>query len=225
MGDGIVTSDAEVIELAAGFLSEHARQRVGLRINTLGTKKDRVGYNEALRDWLKERYWAMSGISRQRFDAGNCMRILDSKLVEDVDALLGAPRLKEFVGREERERFDELQALLTEAGVEYSVDERLVRGLDYYTSTAFEFDGEAGKAVCAGGRYMDVVGASGVGFAVGLDRVEDERLWEGSAGVEAYEQEWEGGVAVVGHAKDAGKSGSEIGQMCRKLVREFREAG
>lgn len=225
VGDQSVTADAEVIELAALFLTEHSSCPVSLRLNSLGTREDRHVYNEALRDWLRGRYWAMSKLSRERFDAGNCMRILDSKLEEDIDALQGAPSLTDFVAEAEKERFQELQTLLREAGLQFSVDERLVRGLDYYTSTAFEFDGKAGKAVCAGGRYMDVVGASGVGFAIGLDRIEDEEVVARSAGVEAYERELEGGVAVVGHAKDAERSVSEIGRICRGLVRELRRVG
>ena len=223
--DPAVSTDAEVIELAMGFLREHAKVPVRLRLNTLGTKKDRQRFNDELREWLKERYWAISKVSRERYDAGNCMRILDSKLAEDIDALRGAPRLPDFVAVEERERFEELQALLREAGIEFKVDEKLVRGLDYYTSTAFEFDGETGKAVCAGGRYMDVIGASGVGFAIGLDRLEDESWWEKSGAVEAYERDVEGGVAIVGHAKDARRSESEIGQICRRLGRELRKEG
>lgn len=225
VGTAGVATDAEVIEMADGFLREAGGRAIGLRVNTLGTKEDRQTYNAALREWLKDRYWAMSRISRERFDAGNCMRILDSKLAEDVDALVGAPGLPEFVGKEERDRFHELQELLKEAEVPFKVDERLVRGLDYYTSTAFEFDGEGGRAVCAGGRYADVVGASGVGFAIGLDRIEDEGLGAESAGVEAYERNLVGGVAVVGHGKEAGRSGSAVGQMCRRIARDLRAGG
>lgn len=218
VGDSGVGVDAEVIEMAMGFL-RGVGMAPRLRVNCLGGKEERETFNERLREWLKGRYWGMSEISRRRFDNGNCMRILDSKLEEDLDVLVGAPGLGEFVGKEERERFEELKLLLGEAGVEFIVDERLVRGLDYYSSTAFEFDGEQGKAICAGGRYEDVAGVSGVGFAIGLDRIEGEEGEGEEVGI------LEGGVVVIGIEKEAWRSGNEVGQVCRRLVREFREKG
>lgn len=224
VGEDGVGADAEVVEMAVTFL-----KGVGaggqLRINTLGNKEEREKFNNVLHEWLKPRYWALSEISRERFDNGNCMRILDSKLTEDVETLRAAPRLADFVGEQERARFEDLKVLLEEGQVEYVVDERLVRGLDYYTSTAFEIDSVDRRAVCAGGRYDGVVEGCGVGFAIGLDRIEKDSLWEESCGVEAYERELEGGVAILAATKGAEHIDSEIGKACRRIARELRRAG
>lgn len=226
VGDASVTSDVECMVMASEFLESTVGGRgAKLRINSLGTKTDRSRFNASLHEWLKPRYWAMSPLSRQRFDAGNCMRILDSKLCEDVDALHGAPRLVDFLGADETARFAEVRALLDEADVEHVVDERLVRGLDYYTSTAFEFEGARGRAVCAGGRYHNLLGAHGVGFAIGLDRVEDPALFESSRGVAAFERFLDGGVAVVAISKLAETSQCLIGQAVRRVTRDLRREG
>lgn len=224
VGEHSVSADAQVIEMATTFLRD-AGFGGQLRINTLGNREERDKYNDVLREWLKSRYWAMSRISRERFDSGNCMRILDSKLVEDIDALREGPKLADCVGEKERARFEDLKVLLQEAQVEHVVDEQLVRGLDYYTSTAFEVDGEEGQAICAGGRYDGVVGGHGVGFAIGLDRIEKVDTREKRCGVEAYDRELEGGVAVLAASRGAEYSSSEVGKACRRIARELREAG
>lgn len=220
IGDESVTADVDVIVLAAKYM-EQIKCETKLRLNTLGSKTNRREYNEALKAFLQNRYWAMSSLSRKRYDSGNCMRILDSKLPEDIDVMANAPRLEEFVEEEQRERFREVCSLLGEAGVTFCVDNRLVRGLDYYTSTAFEFDGREGKAVCAGGRYLDVCGANGVGFAVGLDRVEKVRC----DGIGSFEKGLDGGVAVIGLSKTAEQSGCEVGRVARELTRGLRDRG
>lgn len=220
IGDESVITDVDVIVLAAKYM-QWIECKTKLRVNTLGKKQNRKQYNEALKEFLKHRYWGMSSLSRKRYDSGNCMRILDSKLAEDIDVMANAPRLEEFVEEEERERFQEVCSLLKEAGVPFCVDNRLVRGLDYYTSTAFEFDGTEGKAVCAGGRYLDVCGASGVGFAVGLDRVEKVKC----DGIGSYENGLDGGVVVIGLSKSAERSGCEVGRVAREVTKAFRERG
>lgn len=220
VGETSLTSDLDTITLASRYLHS-IKCDAKLRINTLGNKDTRDNYNTALTQYLKPRYWAMSSTSRLRFDAGNCMRILDSKLAEDVSALSGSPSLAEFVNESEKERFQELCELLDEAQVPFKIDQRLVRGLDYYSSTTFEFDGVIGKAVCAGGRYKNLFGADGIGFAIGLDRIESVKC----TGTASYEQQLEGGAVVIGFSSSAERSDCQVGKRTRQLVMEFRERG
>jgi histidyl-tRNA synthetase len=221
LGEEGAHADLDCISLAKVFLEgTEGGKGVRLFINCLGSKDDRKGYNAALREWLAPRYQSLSVLSRRRFDAGNCMRILDSKLAEDEDALRGAPLLVEAVSEAERARFARLQLLLDNEGMRYIVDPMLVRGLDYYSSTAFEFlDGE-GRAVCAGGRYEGVEGADGVGFAAGLERIEgatEEGAQTGLGGVQ-------GGVAVIAIVGPAGEGG-ETESVGGESVRRIRDAG
>lgn len=170
-----LNADVDVIELAHDFLVK-AGLHPRLRLNTLGTTSERKAYNAALKEFLLPRVEQLSAAGRLRLEAGDCVRIADSQRRADVEAMQGAPSLAEFVGKRERRRFDALCAALKEVDVTFEVDFQLVRGLDYYTSTAFEFDEPGvpgGRAVCAGGRYTGVAGdVSGVGFALGLERME-----------------------------------------------------
>ena len=217
IGDASVTADVDVIEMADVYLREFANVKPVLRVNTLGTKEDRVRYNTALRQYLIPRKDDLSDVSRKRLETGNVMRVLDSKLQSDIVAIADAPSLYEFVSDTERARFEEVKGLLTEADVTFHVDETLVRGLDYYTSTAFEFDGPCGRAICAGGRYDGVSGLSGVGFAIGLDRI------EGTA--EEQFAELTDTVVVIGLDDDADKEGNEVGRIARDVARGFRRRG
>lgn len=216
VGESAVTADVDAIAFAERFL--RSRTEATLVLNTLGSPHDRKRFNAALREHLSPRYTALSELSRKRFDGGNCMRVLDSKLAEDRDALIGAPSIAEFISSKERARFDELLARLNEENVRYRVDHTLVRGLDYYTSTAFEF--VVGKrAVAAGGRYADLHGLSGVGFAVGLERVEPKINADASAGA------LHAAVVVLPvAAANAESATSEVGQAVRRVTRQLRAA-
>lgn len=222
VGDAGISADVDVITLGARFLEgtpagKHAR----LVLNTLGGKEDRKRFNDALRGWLAPRYGALSPLSRSRVDAGNCMRVLDSKLSEDVDAMKGAPRLWEFLGAAELKRFDELKGRLREEQVAFSVDESLVRGLDYYTSTAFEFVDDGGQAVCAGGRYSNLLGLDGVGFAAGLERVEDPNFAEGVVD----NGEFADTVVVLPIDRSAELVANRVGSVARDVTRRLRSGG
>lgn len=225
ISDNSLTADVDCIALAESFLRETPRgSNAILRINTLGSQADRERYNEALTDYLKPpRYGALSPISRNRVDAGRCLRVLDSKLSEDIDVMRGAPPLFEFISAEEKNRFQMLQTRLKEEGISFEFDPTLVRGLDYYTSTAFEFVHQ-GRAVAAGGRYTDVHELSGVGFAIGMERVEDPEWQEQDA--ETFTRFLEGGITVLpigaGNRED---SQSEVGAACRRIARELRSVG
>lgn len=172
--------DGELLILTARLwqelgLSEH----VTLELNTLGTTDDRNRYREALVEWLSVRKDQLDEDSQRRL-ATNPLRILDSKNPA-TQALLGdAPRLSDFLGEESAAHFDGLKTLLDKAGIKYRINERLVRGLDYYGKTVFEWTTSslgAQGTVCAGGRYDGLVAQLGgkptpaVGFAMGIERL------------------------------------------------------
>lgn len=195
IGEASVVSDFDCIALAQAFLDRTpGGKESSLVLNTLGTREDRKAYNAVLSQWLAPRYLSLSFISRQRYEAGNCLRILDSKLPEDEDVMRCAPRLQEYISDADQCRFLKLQEYLRSEGIQFQIDHCLVRGLDYYSSTAFEFVDGSGQAVCAGGRYEQVQGSNGVGFAAGIERLEaSQRDGEPSEEVEC-DNELQGGV-------------------------------
>ena len=171
--------DAEII-----FMSARMWERLGLtdtvlQINSLGTVAARADYRKALVNYLREHESALDEDSRRRLDS-NPLRILDSKN-PDMQALIEtAPQLPDYLDEESRQHFSELCALLDAAGVAYEVNPRLVRGLDYYTKTVFEWVTDqlgAQGTICAGGRYDGLVEYLGgkptpaFGFAIGLERL------------------------------------------------------
>ncbi|MFT5161921.1 MAG: histidyl-tRNA synthetase [Alteromonadaceae bacterium] len=172
--------DAEVIILSARMwkklgISEHVR----LEINTLGSSEDRATYREALIAFLETHKDALDEDSKRRMYT-NPLRVLDTKN-QDVQALLSdAPKLSEHMGDESKQHFSDLCERLDENGIKYQVNEKLVRGLDYYNRTVFEWITDslgAQGTVCAGGRYDGLVeqlggkGSPAVGFAMGLERL------------------------------------------------------
>ena len=172
--------DAELLLVTARLWKllkiDHA---VTLQINSLGTAADRATYRAALVDYLTARRDQLDEDSQRRLES-NPMRILDSKN-PDTQALLNqAPELKDFIDQESRDHFAQLCAVLDAAGIAYEVNPRLVRGLDYYSKTVFEWVTSslgAQGTVCAGGRYDGLVEqlggkpCPGVGFAMGVERL------------------------------------------------------
>lgn len=220
-----VMVDAEVIELAHSFFNSW-RIPHSVRVNTLGTAAQRDVFNAAMLDFLRPRYDKLSEASRLRYDRGSCMRIADSRLAEDRDVLADAPRLGEFMDEEERSRFNDVCGMLRESEVPFCVDESLVRGLDYYTRTAFEIDAEGtpGRALCAGGRYADVYKeVSGVGFAMGLERV--ELAVEQASGVKVAERKCVVVMGLVDEAAVCSEGYSAVRQAVRQLTTELRMLG
>ena len=152
---------------------------VSLQINSLGTSADRKTYRTALVDYLMARQEQLDEDSQRRLQA-NPMRILDSKN-QDTQALLNdAPKLADFIDQESRDHFEQLCAVLDAANINYEINPRLVRGLDYYSKTVFEWvttNLGAQGTVCAGGRYDGLVEqlggkpCPGVGFAMGVERL------------------------------------------------------
>ncbi|MBE0645105.1 MAG: histidine--tRNA ligase [Bacteroidetes bacterium] len=170
--------DAEIIAIAASIY-----QRLGisysLKLNSVGDPFCRPRYKEALQDFLRGVYDHLSPESQRRTDT-NPMRVLDSKDERDQVATANAPVILDYLSDESRAHFDRTCALLDELGISYTLDPRLVRGLDYYTMTAFEFvstDLGSQDALGGGGRYDGLVEQLGgkhtpaVGFAAGMERL------------------------------------------------------
>lgn len=172
--------DAELILLTARLWRDLGLQHVvSLEINSLGEITERARFKTALTDYLEQHRAALDEDSQRRLST-NPLRILDSKDVGTQAILKNAPQLPDFLDEETVRHFAQLRAVLDAAGIEYRVNPRLVRGLDYYNKTVFEWvTTELGSqgAVCAGGRYDGLVGQLGgpataaVGFAIGLERL------------------------------------------------------
>jgi histidyl-tRNA synthetase len=171
--------DAELIGMTARLWKQLGISRVKLKINSLGTPESRRLYREKLVAYFEQHIDVLDEDSRRRLK-GNPLRILDSKNPAMQAVISGAPLLTEHLDPESREHFDGLTAMLAGMGVEYVIDPRLVRGLDYYSRTVFEWVTDAlgaQDAVCSGGRYdglIPMLGGEptpGIGFAMGVERV------------------------------------------------------
>jgi len=171
--------DAEVLEMLATLLDRLGISDWNLELNSVGTPADRVKFNEALRKALEPVVGQMC-VDCQRRAVTNPLRVFDCKVPEDQPIIDKLPRITQFLGEDSRKHFDAVQEILTRVGVSFQINERLVRGLDYYTRTAFEFThGALGaqNAILGGGRYdglSEALGgpaAPGIGFAIGEDRL------------------------------------------------------
>ena len=172
--------DAELLAMTAAFWKTLGiEDKVRLEINTLGSSESRARYRAALVDYLSGFEAELDEDSRRRL-ATNPLRILDTKVERTRNLLEGAPVLSQFMDEEGLAHFDGLKATLDSLGIEYLVNPQLVRGLDYYNLTVFEWitdDLGAQGTVCGGGRYDGLVEqlggkpTPGAGFALGLERV------------------------------------------------------
>ncbi|HIZ51646.1 MAG TPA: histidine--tRNA ligase [Candidatus Pseudomonas excrementavium] len=154
-------------------------EAVTLELNSLGSSADRARYRDDLVAYLRERFEQLDEDSQRRLDS-NPLRVLDSKNPDTQALLVDAPKLADYLNDEARAHFDGLRALLDAAGIPYVINPRLVRGLDYYGLTVFEWVTDrlgAQGTVCAGGRYDGLVEQLGgkpapaVGFAMGIERL------------------------------------------------------
>lgn len=172
--------DAELIMMTARLWRELGiNEHVRLELNSIGSQEDRADYRTALVAFLEQHIDVLDEDCKRRMHT-NPLRVLDTKN-PDVQAILGdAPRLSDYLGEESKAHFAGLCELLDAAGIKYTVNERLVRGLDYYNRTVFEWITEslgAQGTVCGGGRYDGLVEQLGgkptpaVGFAMGLERL------------------------------------------------------
>ena len=171
--------DAEILEMLARLLDRLGIKGWNLELNSVGCANDRAAFNEALRRALEPVVGQMCA-DCQRRAVTNPLRVFDCKVPADQPIIDKLPRISQFLDEPCRKHFEEVQNILTRVGVEFRINDRLVRGLDYYTRTAFEFThGALGaqNAILGGGRYdglSESLGgppAPGIGFAIGEDRL------------------------------------------------------
>jgi histidyl-tRNA synthetase len=212
--------DAELIALVARLWRRLGIERVRLEINSLGTPESRRAYREKLIEYFRAHESALDNDSRRRLE-GNPLRILDSKNPQMRAIVAAAPLLTDHLDTESREHFDALCAALTSIGIPYRVNPRLVRGLDYYSRTVFEWITDAlgaQDAVCSGGRYDGLISqlggepTPGVGFAMGMERVVELLVQAcqvpAAPGADVYvvvsgSRATAAGVGLVEHLRDA----------------------
>lgn len=178
-GTSDMIADAEVICLANDFLQELGIKNVELQINSVGCPECRKAHRKALRDFLRPKYDELCDTCKDRYER-NPLRILDCKSPVCQELVKGAPLMIDYLCDDCKQSFEQVQKNLTSMGVEYVVNPGIVRGLDYYTKTAFEFVTTsigAQGTVCGGGRYdhlMEELGGPpipGVGFGLGIERL------------------------------------------------------
>ena len=179
IGDASSAADVEVIELQHSLYRELGLEGIALRINSIGTAETRQRYEQALREHLAPHAATLSKDSQRRLQT-NVLRVLDSKEDAANPALASAPSIADALDEGDREHFAEVRRLLDALGIAYEVDHRIVRGLDYYARTVWEFEPAGGggqSTVGAGGRYdglIELLGGPptpGTGFATGIERI------------------------------------------------------
>ncbi|MBH98633.1 MAG: histidine--tRNA ligase [Rhodospirillaceae bacterium] len=171
--------DAELITMSAQLWGRLGLESPRLMLNSLGTPEARAVYREALKDYFSEVIDSLDPESLNRLER-NPLRILDSKNPDLVDLILNAPELSDYLDDDSKFHFDNLLKMLDSVNIDYEVNSRLVRGLDYYSRTVFEWVTDklgAQSAVCSGGRYDGLVSQLGgretpaIGWALGVERV------------------------------------------------------
>ena len=179
VGLSSVMSDAEVISIAWDFLKDLGLVDLTLEINSLGSNEDRNIFKEELKNWLSQRFDLLDEDSQKRINV-NPLRILDSKNNSTKELLFEAPSLNDFLSKKSKIRFDSLLDLLDKLKIPYKINNNLVRGLDYYSHTAFEITSDhlgSQATVCGGGRYDGLISELGgpqtpsIGWAIGMERL------------------------------------------------------
>jgi histidyl-tRNA synthetase len=217
--------DAELILMSARLWRRLGIGGLSLQINSLGTPESRAAYRGKLVEYFRRHEQALDEDSRRRLE-GNPMRILDSKNPAMREVVAGAPLITDHLDPASAEHFAELRAQLDGAGVAHTVNPRLVRGLDYYSRTVFEWitsDLGAQDAVCSGGRYDGLVAQLGgepvpaIGWALGEERVGELMRLQGQAGagsaVDVY-------LALAGAAAE--RAGLQLAERLRDAVPGLR---
>ena len=169
--------EVELISLVTTFIRKIGLKDARLHINSIGCPNCRKTYNEALLSYLRAHEDHLCPTCRERMKK-NPLRVIDCKVPECKEIVKDAPRTIDYLDDECREHFEELQSLLTEMNIPYEIDTGIVRGLDYYTKTVFEFVNSDGFTLCGGGRYDNLVheidekqNIPSVGFGMGIERI------------------------------------------------------
>jgi histidyl-tRNA synthetase len=213
--------DVEVVSLASDYLAQLGLRRWQLRLNTMGTPDDRRTYTDELRGWLTARLGDLDPADREKV-ASHPLRVLDSKSEATRAVVAGAPRMLDTLDAASAEHFERVQAGLKALGIPFEIDTGLVRGLDYYTHTLFEFQSlaldTAQSTVIGGGRYDGLVEqlggppTPGIGFGSGIERM-----------LLALEAEDAG--LDTGRPLDAFVVDTTDGSVARDVAHELRSAG
>jgi len=221
-GIGTPDIDAELVLMTARLWRLLGIRGLELQINSLGTPAARTRYRQALVEYLHGHHAHLDEDSRRRLD-GNPLRVLDSKNPDMQSLISAAPSLHEYLDEESRRHFEQLCTTLQAANITYRVNPRLVRGLDYYTRTVFEWittDLGAQGTVCAGGRYDGLVELLGgrstpaAGFAIGLERLAELAALQKMVGADRSTQVY---VAPLGEGI--------VAQQGLMLAEQLRDAG
>lgn len=169
--------EVELITLITTFIREIGLKNAKLHINSIGCANCRKTYNDALLAYLEQHKEKLCSTCIERM-AKNPLRVIDCKVPTCKEIVKNAPRTIDYLDDECREHFEELQSLLNELQIPYEIDTGIVRGLDYYTKTVFEFVNEDGFTLCGGGRYDNLVheidekqNIPSVGFGMGIERI------------------------------------------------------
>ena len=179
LGSRDARADVEIIAIATQILNQLGLQRLTLEINSVGSGADRQAYRDALVNYFTPYKNELDQDSQDRLTR-NPLRILDSKDARTKEIVAEAPSLLNFLSEDSQQHFDSVQQQLTNLGLEFKLNPRLVRGLDYYTHTAFEIQSSdlgAQATVCGGGRYDGLVNQLGgpetpaIGFGMGIERL------------------------------------------------------
>lgn len=176
--------DVEIIQFADSIFKHFEVNKYELQINTIGNSIDRNTYNKELKSFVEENIEDFSDYGREKISGDNVLRILDSKDKKDLKLLEDAPKLIDYINDESKQYFEEIKTILTKLNIKFVINEKLVRGLDYYNDLVFEFvstDEEslgAKSTLLAGGRYDNLVkiidnkkDIPAIGFAMGIERM------------------------------------------------------
>lgn len=184
-GSSSPLAEVELITLLNDFMKELGLKGAKLHINSIGCKSCRKTYNEALLSYLEAHKEKMCPTCRERM-LKNPLRVIDCKVPSCKEIVKDAPRTIDYLDDECKNHFEELKGLLTDLGIEFEVDTGIVRGLDYYTKTVFEFVNADGFTLCGGGRYDNLIheidekqDIPAVGFGFGIERIINELAAEG----------------------------------------------
>ena len=221
-GSDSPSADAEVIALADTFLRNAGLESLELNLNSIGCPTCRAAYNKALKEYIGENLHCMCGQCQTRFEK-NPLRILDCKEEKCKAITKNAPKILDFLCDDCKAHFETVQSILTDLGIKFTINPGIVRGLDYYTRTVFEFvstDIGSQGTVCGGGRYNNLVEEVGgkptpaVGFGLGLERL--LLVLENTNSLKAEEESVEYYFAPLGDNAKA---------LSRKIVFELRRKG
>ena len=235
--------DAEVISIPVNLYKILGLKGIKVNINTLGDIESRLKYREALLEYFKPHLNSLCEDCKNRYET-NPLRILDCKVDHELDIMKNAPKISEYLNETSINHFNKVKEYLEEMGIDYEVNENLVRGLDYYTHTVFEIEAQvegfgSQNVLCGGGRYDGLVNTlggpetPGVGFATGIERLltaleYENKLPNDNDSVDTYiipmdEESKKLGIKITNILRMNGFS-SEIDGMSRNIKGNFKQS-